>query len=420
MLHLEEWMNLKDLRNHGLTISEIARRTGHDRKTVRKYLNGDRLPQAQPRKQRPSKLDPFKEYLLTRMGQGVFNCVKLLDEIQSQGYPGQISILKDFVRPYRRHQQELAVMRFETRPGQQAQVDWAHFGQILVEGRWHKLYGFMMTLGYSRMRYLEFMICQDLEHFLQGHLNAFGYFGGVPEEVLVDNLKSAVLGRQGAQIHWHPRYLDFASYYGFVPKACWPYRPQTKGKVENTVGYVKGHFWPGIGFVDLEDLNRQARGWCDTVANAKVHATTREVPWERLPEEGLRPLPVRDYDTSYLAHRQVQRDCLVHYRGSRYSVPHRFAGQPVVVREPLGRERLRIYRCEELIAEHPLSRRSGALVCDPRHFEGLPTRRRLPEFELGTPTGLPLPSGPGIGVERRAPAVEKRSLAFYEQLVGDR
>lgn len=417
MLQLEEWMNLKDLNHQGLALSEIARRTGRDRKTVRKYLHSRQPPQARPRGKRASKLDPFTEYLLARMNQGVFNCVKLLDELRSRGYPGQISILKDFVHPYRRQQRELAVLRFETRPGQQAQVDWGHFGKILVEGQWKKLYAFVMTLGFSRMKYLEFTISLDLERFLQCHVNAFQYFGGAPQEVLVDNLKSAVLWRQGAQIHWHPRYLDFAAYYGFVPKACWPYRPQTKGKVENSIGYVRHNFWVGLRFRDLADLNGQARHWCEQTANAKVHATTRAVPRERLKEEELQRLPASDYDTSYLAHRQVLRDCFVHYRGSRYSVPHRYAGRSVVVREPLTGKRLHIYQRDELIAEHPLSRQKGAVVYDPQHFVGLRPQHRLLALSTRKPEGRRLPAGPGLGLEPVAPLVEQRPLTAYEWAV---
>jgi len=413
MLHLEEWMNLKDLRNQGLSVSEIARRTGRDRKTVRKHLKLTRPAQPGARKPKPSKLDPFKEYVRTRLDQGVFNCVKLLDELRSQDYSGQLSILKDFVRPHRR-QREQAVLRFETRPGQQAQVDWGHFGQVLVDGEWKKLYAFVMTLGYSRMKYLEFTVCSDLEHFLQGHLNAFRFFGGVAQEVLLDNLKSAVLWREGVQIHWNPRYVDFAAHYGFVPKACWPYRPQTKGKVENSIGYVRHNFWPGLRFTDLADLNAQARVWCETIANAKVHATTKVIPYERLEQEGLQPLAEPDYDTSYLAHRHVLRDCFVHYRGSCYSVPHRYVGQVVVVREPLAGERLRIYSQGELLADHPLSRQPGATRSDPQHFVGLwPKRSMTP---APTAQGLRLPAGPGIGLERVAPVVEKRSLRMYEHL----
>lgn len=414
MLQLEEWMNLKDLHNQGLPISAIARRTGRDRKTVRKYLNSQQPPRARPRKKRKSKLDLFQAYVLARMHEGVFNCVKLLDELRSQGYPGQISILKDFVRPYRRQQRELAVLRFETRPGQQAQVDWGYCGKILVDGRWQKLYAFVMTLGFSRLKYLEFTTSLDLEHFLQGHVNAFRYFGGAAQEVLVDNLKSAVLWRQGTQIHWHPRYLDFAAHYGFVPKACWPYRPQTKGKVESSIGYVRHNFWVGLKFTDLADLNSQARHWCDQTANAKVNATTRAIPRERLKEEGLQALPAADYDTSYLGHRQVLRDCFVHYRGSRYSVPHRYAGQAVVVREPLSGERLRIYHQGELIAEHALSRQRGAAVYEAQHFVGLFPKRPLRLPSRPAPAGRRLPAGPGLGLDHVAPVVQQRPLAVYE------
>lgn len=282
-------MDILTLYRRGLSISEIARRTGYTRKTVRKYVQAKAKqgPTYKRRPKRPSILDPYKPYLYKRMAEGVFNCTKLLDEIRSQGYPARKTILKEFVKPYRDEKKELATVRFETKPGEQAQVDWAHFGKIFQEGRWHKLYAFVMTLGYSRAIYLEFTTSQDTEHFLQCQMNAFRYFGGVPEEVLVDNLKSAVLWRDGprARVGWHPRYLDFAAHYGFIPRACWPYRAQTKGKVENNIGYVRGNFWVGLQFTGLADLNRQARSWLDQVANVRVHQTTRAVPLERLWEE---------------------------------------------------------------------------------------------------------------------------------------
>ncbi|HIC96492.1 TPA: IS21 family transposase, partial [Candidatus Bipolaricaulota bacterium] len=376
MVKLEEWMNILQLHKQGLSISEIARRTGRDRKTIRKYLQQPwRPPQRKPAK-RKSKLDPFKDYLLKRWDEGVTNAVKLLDEIKNQGYQGGYTILKDFLHPLRQEAKNQAVLRFETAPGLQAQVDWACFGKILVDGEWKRLYAFTMTLGYSRMKYLEFMTSVDIEHFLQGHINAFHYFGGVPEEVLVDNLKSAVLWRNGSEIHWNPRYLDFAAHYGFVPRACWPYRAQTKGKVESSIGYVRKNFWPGRHYRGLVDLNRQAREWLDGTANAKVNATTGEAPWERLEREREELMPlegIADYDTSYLAQRKVTRDCYVHYRGNRYSVPYRYSRREVVVREPVEGEgrQIRIYYQEELIATHHLSRGKGKAICDPAHFAGL-------------------------------------------------
>jgi transposase len=422
MLRLEDWMDLKDLQKQGLPISQIAQRTGRDRKTVRKYLNANQPPRSAQRKKKPSKLDLFKKYLHSRMGQGVFNCVKLLDELRSRGYTGKVSILKNYVQPYRDSQRELATVRFETNPGEQAQVDWAHFGKILHEEQWRKLYGFMMTMGYSRAVYLEFTASQDTEHFLQCQMNAFRYFLGIPEEILVDNLKSAVLWREGSQIRWNPRYLDFAAHYGFVPKACWPYRAQTKGKVENTVLYVRGNFWVGIEFRDLVDLNEQARVWMDEVANVRLHQTTRSVPFQRLEEERAKLVSVEAvaaYDPSYISQRIVTKDCLISYRGVRYSVPHAYAGKVVTVREPLDDELLHIHFQDEQIAAHSQSRQKGAMVLQEQHYQGLGSARNWLRHRkrLIEEPRVALPAGPGVGRAYVAPEVEERSLAVYEQMI---
>ena len=309
----EEWVMVKDLAQQGLTISEIARRTGHDRKTVRAQLREAGPPRYGPRPPRPTKLAPYVAYLQQRLQAGVWNCMTLLRELRGQGYLGGITRLRQFVQPLRLQPREVATCRFETAPGEQAQVDWASFGRF--QGQ--RLSAFVMTLGYSRMKYVEFTLSQDLETFLTGHLHAFTAFGGVPQTLLYDNLKSVVLHRDAAGIRFHPRFLDFAAVFGVIPRLCQPGRPQTKGKVENTVGYVKGSFWPGRTFTDLADLNSQAREWCATVANALPHATTRAIPLARLPEEGLQPVEGKTYDTSYTVSRLVSQDCLGHFPGSR-------------------------------------------------------------------------------------------------------
>lgn len=315
-------------------------------------------------------------------------------------------------------------MRFETEPGQQVQFDWAHFGQIFHEGRWRKLYGFLMTLGYSRAIYLEFTVSMDIEHFLQGQINAFRYFGGVPEEVLVDNLKSAVLWREGTKVGWNPRYLDFAAHYGFIPSACWPYRPQTKGKVEKTVGYVRGNFWAGIHFTDLADLNEQARVWIDEVANRRLHQTTRAIPFERLVEERRHLTPIEavaPYDPSYISQRKVTHDCLISYQGVRYSVPHSYVGKTVTVREPVEGGVLRIYFRDEPIAAHPKSGQKGATIMDEEHYRGLTLPRTgVARETIEPPHGARLSAGPGVGVAFMAPDVEVRPLSVYEQMTGGR
>lgn len=412
-------MDILTMYRRGVSISEIARQTGHTRKTVRKYVHTRQPPAYKPRPKRPSILDPYKPYLRRRMGEGVFNCSKLWDEIKRQGYRGGKTILKEFIKPYRDARKELATVRFETEPGKQAQIDWAHFGEIFHEGRERKLYAFIMTLGYSRAMYLEFTTSQDTEHFFQCQMNAFRYFGGVPGEILVDNLKSAVLWRDGPRVGWNPRYLDFAAHYGFIPRACWPYRPQTKGKTENGVGYVRGNFWVGLHYLDLADLNEQARAWLDGVANVRVHQTTRAIPFVRLQEEREKLIPIDEvapYDTSYVSERKVTKDCLVSYQGVHYSVPHRYVGKVVTVREPLAGGVIHIHFQDERIATHIKSREKGAFVIDEEHYTGLwPTRLRHgrgPGDEERD--GVPLPAGPGVGLSHVAPVVEARPLAVYE------
>ena len=256
---------------------------------------------------------------------------------------------------------------------------------------------------------------QDLETFLTGHLHAFAAFGGVPQTLLYDNLKSVVLHRDAAGIRFHPRFLDFAAVFGVIPRLCQPGRPQTKGKVENTVGYVKGSFWPGRTFTDLTDLNAQAREWCATVANALPHTTTRAIPLERLREEGLEPLHGKTYDTSYTVHRLVSKDCLVSYRGSRYSVPWASARKPVVVKVPVGGQTLTVVAHDQVIATHALSLTTGALVIDPAHYAGLPhAQRRWAVVRPPVLAGLPLPPGPGVGLCPEAPVVDIRALSVYD------
>jgi len=407
----EGWIMVKDLAHQGLTISEIARRTGYDRKTVRRQLRETGPPRYGPRPPRPTKLAPYTAYVRQRLQEGVCNCVTLLRELRQRGYPGGITRLRMFVHPLRLQPREVATCRFETAPGEQAQVDWASFGRW--EGR--RLSAFVMTLGYSRMKYVEFTLSQDLETFLTGHLHAFQAFGGVPQTLLYDNLKSVVLHRDAAGIRFHPRFLDFAAVFGVIPRLCQPGRPQTKGKVENAIGYVKGSFWPGRRFTNLADLNGQAREWCATVANALPHGTTGAIPAERLRAEGLQPLGGQTYDTSDTVHRLVSKDCLISYRGSRYSVPWTAARKPVVVKLPVGGQQLTISAQDQVLATHALSPTAGRLVIDPAHYAGLPHAQRV--WALVRPparAGLPLPPGPGLGLRPEAPVVEGRALSIYD------
>lgn len=413
MLNVEERFMIKELHRQGNTISAISRLTDTDRKTVRAVIDGPVTPLMKKRKPKARKIDPFVAYLEKRIEEGVLNAQKLYQEILEQGYSGKDRAVRAFVQPYREERRRQATVRFETKPGQQAQVDWASFGTIEHEGRQRRLYAFVMTLGWSRAMYLEFTLSRDSDWWLRCHLHALHYFDGVPREVLHDNLKTAVLSRKAdGQIHWHPRYLDFAHYYGFSPKACQPYRAQTKGKVESGIKYIRNNFWPGLVYSDLADLNRQALHWLDTVANVRVHGTTREVPFERLIKEELQPLSGKaDYDTSLISYRRSTKDCLVNYEGNYYSVPFVHAQQQLMLKETESGE-LFIHTLDGLeVARHFLALGRHQRVVVASHYDGLTiafTRKK----RAGA---VQRPAQAFFSLAPDAPQVEERSLADYQQ-----
>ncbi len=412
MVNLEERFMMRDMYRRGMSISAIARETGRDRKTIRKIIqagqSGTGDQPARRRRKKGVKLAPFEGYLKQRIAEGVLNTRKLLRELKARGYQGRLTQLILYVQPYRTSREERAVMRYETEPGQQAQVDWTSLGYVSLDGRQQRLYAFVMTLGYSRMLYVEFTTSTEVTTWLRCHQHAFEYFGGIPREILHDNLKTAVLSRGvGGKIHWNPRYLDFALYYGFSPYPCKPYRAQTKGKVERSIGYVQQSFWVGTHFTDVADLNSQVLEWLQGVANVRIHGTTGVTPLSRFEQEHRQPLPGTRFDTSQITHRQATRDCTVHYRGNVYSVPAVHAGQMLLLKETEDGW-LRIYTAEQcLVAEHRLVSGRFQRVILAAHYAG------LPQVQPGRAPAL----ARQVIQPELAPAVEARPLSVYAQLL---
>lgn len=409
MLRGSDVEELRELQRQGMSIQAISELTGWDRKTIRKYVQAARVvPEYGPRTARPSKLDAFKPYLEERLRAGVWNARVLLRELQQRNYTGGYTILTDWLRPQRRAARVVAVRRFETPPGQQAQVDWGHLGTLEMEGQERQLWGFTFTLGYSRRMVAEVALDQKLGTLLRMHEAAFQQIGGVPEEILYDRMKTVWLGTdERGEIVWHPVFLDFARYWGFVPRLCRPYRAQTKGKVEAGVKYVRRNFLCGLQGREpgsLSDLNAQLRQWIAGVANQRVHGTTREpvaVRWEieqfRLqPLAGQPPYPYVDGEL-----RKVARDAYVDWQGSRYSVPWQHAGQDVWVQERAGEVEIRTGR--ERIAVHAKAQRKHTVQTFPPHHQGIPLGGRRAEGKIL------------IHLRQSAPVVETRSLAAYER-----
>lgn len=310
-------------------------------------------------------------------------------ELQAKGYTGQVSILRDYIRPKRTLRPSRATVRFETEPGHQLQSDWATI-QTEIAGRTTTVAFIVNTLGFSRRVHFWCSDSTDAEHTYEGLIRAFEWFGGVPREVLVDNQKAAVLEHpRSGVVQGHPRFLDLAGHYGFVPKACRPARAQTKGKDERMVGYIKHHFFVRYRhFESWAHLNQQAEHWLREEADQRRHGTVRQIVAERFATEApvLQPLPARRYDTSYWELRQVSWDAYIEVRGNRYSVPAALAGRRVSVRLSLDGV-VMVFDGEMCIARHTLVPATAGWVTVPDHHAALWTtaleveRRPLSAYE---------------------------------------
>ncbi|MEA5143231.1 MAG: IS21 family transposase [Oscillibacter sp.] len=304
-----------------------------------------------------------------------YSAERILEKIREQGFEGGHSIVREYVRNKKEQLDEKATVRFETMPGLQGQMDWAFFEDhtVLDDEKLKKLYCFLFILGYSRARYIEFVTDMSTNTLIRCHANAFRYFGGYPEEILYDNMKQVVIKRLLKQEDstLNRQFEDFAGFYGFKPVLCRPYRGQTKGKVERTVQFVRDNFMIGIKYSSLDNLNGQALAWCNKV-NGKVHATTNEIPFERLKKEGLTPLK-REYIIGKINLRRVQKDCLISYGGNQYSVPSEYAGKDVAV--VALDNLLAAYHEGKQIALHRLSYQKKDMVVNAHHYRRLTVKQ---------------------------------------------
>lgn len=364
----EIWMDIRNDRQKGMSYTDLSRKYHIDPRTAKKYAQSESRPVYSLSRPKASKLDPYKEQIVSWLEEAPYSAQRIHEKLLEQGFEGGYTIVKQFVRGKKEQLDEKATVRFETMPGLQGQVDWAFFEDHLVYegGKWKKLYCFLMVLGYSRMRYIEFVTDMTTNTLIRCHQNAFRYFHGYPQEILYDNMKQVVVKRLLKQEDstLNSQFEDFAGFYGFKPVLCRPYRGQTKGKVERTVAFVRDNFMVGIKYSSLDDLNGQAIGWCNKV-NGNVHATTNEVPFIQLKKEGLSPLS-REYIIDKINLRRVQKDCLISFAGNQYSVPAEYVGRDVAV---VGLDNmLAAYYEGKQIALHKLSYQKRDMVVNPSHY----------------------------------------------------
>jgi transposase len=300
--------------------------------TIRKYL--DAPAQSPARRQRISKLDPFKTTITEWLEKDPTVRGTVIEQrLRPLGYNGGHSILRKYlekVRPQTRPAR--AFVRVEPAPGERFEVDWGHFGALDYSGDKRKLYAFAMVEAHSRMLFLEFTHCQSFETFARCHIHAFSAMGGVAREIAYDNLATAVAEHDGRLVRFLPRFLAFAREYGFYPRACNPAAGWEKGKVERAIGYVRQNFWPLREFTDLDDVNRQARQWLAEVANQRQHRETRQQPIDRFQPATLKPLPVIPYDYRDSAELLVHKDLRLQFDSNRYCVPQRYVGRRLMVK----------------------------------------------------------------------------------------
>jgi transposase len=409
VVKLGEVVMILDLHRQGLTVSAIARELGVDRKTVRRYIaRGLEPPVYGPRVSRQRLIDPFVRYLRERVtAYPGLTARRLWRELRERGYAGGYTAVTDVLRDLRPSPLPGFEVRFETPPGDQAQVDFAQFQVIFTDepAVTRIVWLFSFVLGFSRLIWARFVLHQDMQTVLRCHMAAFAAIGGAPREILYDRMKTAVIGETAGSIVYNRALIDFARHYGFQPRACRPYRAKTKGKVERPFRYIREDFFLARSFRNLDDLNAQLRHWIDTVANPRVHATTQRVVNEAFAEEKLhlKTLPLAPFRSVLKLERRVSHEGMVSVGGNLYSVPDATRKRIVEV-HTLANE-VQIFEDDALIAAHPVleGRKQRRVAPGHRKMARIVERRR---------------DGP-ILIARTGDVVTARPLDFY-QAVGRR
>ena len=387
-------MDVREMLRHlqgGASDRAVARAVQVDRKTVQRYrswaaeqglLEGP-LPElgelhelaertigsaAPP--QNVSTVEPYREVVVKLRRQGV-EIAALHERLKERGYAGSYASVYRFVRNLEPLTPD-ATVRVETPPGQEAQVDFGYAGKMInpATGKLQKAWAFVMTLSWSRHMYVEFVFDQRVETWLRAHRNALAFFGGVPQRIVIDNLKAAIIRASWDNPLVQQSYRECAEHYGFLISPCRPGTPQHKGKVEQGgVHYVKRNFLGGREPTTITQANRDVRRWLNTTAGDRTHGTTKERPLERFGVERsvLQPLPRAAYDMAVWKEVKLHRDCHLVFDQAYYSAPVRLVGQQLWVRG--GTQEVQIYTSDySLVAIHTRAQRCGQRITNLAHL----------------------------------------------------
>lgn len=414
MVSMEVLMDILVLDRQGYSVRAISRKTGIHRNTVKKYLEAGGPPVYRKQKRKASILDAYRPAIRDWLAEDNFRATWIYERLKPLGYTGSYDTVKEYVRLVKEQASRVAYLRFETIPGEQGQMDWADFQVEEPDGRISTVFLFVFVLGYSRALYAEFVPRCTLESFLDAHIRAFAYLGGVPTEILYDNMKHVVRGRKDGRVEFNVEFLHFAHHYRFRPRACPPYSPWVKGKAERPIDYLRERFWRGYGFESIDKTNRDLLSWLDETANERVHGTHGQPVRVRWDEEkaSLGQMPRVAYDTSVKVFRKVYRDCRIRYNGNGYVLPHHVVGKRVMLKVKNGT--IRFFDDDDLLVTYTEAQGKGQVVSNRFFYDQLRRDREQGRRKYGRAKGK---ATRGLVSSSLFPQVQHRPLAHYEQLV---
>ncbi len=367
LFHAEHWR-----------VGTIAHQLGVHHSTVERVLGESGVGRERRRRRRPSMLDGYVAFIAETLERYPTLTASRLHEMAcARGYRGGPDHFRHRVAQLRPRRAAEAYLRLRTLPGEQAQVDWAHFGHLAIGQTRRPLMAFVMVLSYSRHVFLRFYLHATLANLLRGHVEAFEAFGGVARVLLYDNMKSVVLERRGDAVRFHPTLLELAAHYRYQPRPVAPARGNEKGRVERIIRFIRERFFAARRFRDLADLNAQAEEWCQTVAADRPCPQERSRSVRAVFEDEraqLLALPETAFPTEERLEVTVAKSPYVRFDGNDYSVPHTHVRRTLTVLASL--ETVRIVDADELLARHPRSFERGRQIEDPQHIAALLATKR--------------------------------------------
>ena len=364
--HVEKWR-----------IGTIARQLHVHHSVVRRVLAATGVPKTDFIK-RESLITQYLSFIMETLTKyPKLTASRLYEMVKSRGYAGGVDHFRHTIALYRPRPPAEAYLRLRTLPGEQAQVDWGHFGYVEIGKARRSLMAFVMVLSYSRKIFLRFYLSQKMSNFLRGHEAAFTAYQGVPRVILYDNLKSAVLERLGDAIHFNPQLLAFAAHYRYEPRPVAVARGNEKGRVERAIRYVRDNFWPARTWKDIADLNQQADAWCEGIAADRPCPEDKTIFVKKafLDEQPkLLTLPDNPYPTHEQEIVRIGKTPYARFDLNDYSVPHTLVRSTVTVCATLSS--ISIIDGKDIIAIHARCFDKGQQIEDEKHIADLTASKR--------------------------------------------